>query len=174
MSNNALWDACLHLFKDSLSPQQYNSWIKPLGFELQGDQITLTAPNSFTLKLVQERFLPEISAQAKGFLSFTPKFEMRVSKSAAPAHPKKTPINNEVVAVPAQNTPKSPNKLNSLLSFETFVTGKANSLAHAAAIQVAEKPGTEYNPLVIYGGVGLGKTHLLQAIGNHIKHENAR
>jgi len=72
MPDKTLWDSCLHFFKDSLPPQQFNSWIKPLGFELKGDQITLTAPNSFTLKLIQDRFLPEITKRAEAFLSSPP------------------------------------------------------------------------------------------------------
>lgn len=173
MPDKTLWDSCLHFFKDSLPPQQYNSWIKPLAFELKGDQIILTAPNSFTLKLVQERFLPEISKQAENFLSGAPQFELRIGKKTSSALPKKP-------AAPSDPAPeqlkvqKNSNKLNPHLSFETFVTGKANQLAHSAAVQVAETPGTTYNPLFIYGGVGLGKTHLLQAIGNHIKRENAQ
>ena len=80
------------------------------------------------------------------------------------------------ISVPIENiqqdthkTPKNHSKLNGSLAFENFVTGKANQLAHAAAMQVANFPGTIYNPLFIYGGVGLGKTHLLQSIGNLVK-----
>ncbi len=177
MPDNALWDSCLNFFKDSLPPQQFNSWIKPLAFEITGDQITLTAPNSFTMKVIQERFLPEISKRAESFLSSPPIFELRIGgNSTAPAT--RTPSATiaeplPTVSLPERRAHKSQNKLNPLLSFENFVTGKANQLAHAAAIQVAETPGTTYNPLFIYGGVGLGKTHLLQAIGNHIKQENS-
>ncbi len=174
MPDITLWDSCLHFFKDSLPPQQFNSWIKPLGFELKGDQITLTAPNSFTLKLIQDRFLPEITKRAEAFLSSPPCFELRIGKKAAVIPAKKSPV---LIVDTVQLTPKvqkSQNKLNPLLSFDNFVIGKANQLAHSAAIQVAESPGTTYNPLFIYGGVGLGKTHLLQAIGNHIKHENTQ
>lgn len=173
MPDKTLWDSCLHFFKDSLPPQQFNSWIKPLGFELKEDQITLTAPNSFILKLIQDRFLPDIAKRAEAFLSGPPRFELRIGKKT-PASPLKKPI--IATADPVQLLPKvqkSQSKLNPLLSFDNFVIGKANQLAHSAAIQVAEAPGTTYNPLFVYGGVGLGKTHLLQAIGNHIKSENA-
>lgn len=177
MPDKALWDSCLIFFKDSLPPQQFNSWIKPLAFEIDGDQITLTAPNSFTLKLVQERFLPEIVKRAQSFFSGTPSFEFRIGKKStvAPAQKPRSNATNatQQEAPPAPKTNKTHNRLNPQLSFENFVTGKANQLAHSAAIQVAEAPGTTYNPLFIYGGVGLGKTHLLQAIGNHIRQENA-
>ncbi len=176
MSEKTLWESCLHFFEDSLPPQQYNSWIKPLAFEINGDRITLTAPNSFTLKLVQERFLPEISKRAESFLTNAPSFELRIGAKNSHTHtPKKTnltPDTKPAPPEPIQKISKGQNKLNPLLSFDNFVTGKANQLAHSAAIQVAETPGTSYNPLFIYGGVGLGKTHLIQAIGNYIKHEN--
>ena len=177
MPDNTLWDSCLHFFKDSLPPQQFNSWIQPLAFEIKGDQITLTAPNSFTLKVIQERFLPEISKRAESFLSGPPSFELRIRENLAAPSAQKSPATIAdtlpTVSLPEPRTHKSQNKLNPLLSFDNFVTGKANQLAHAAAIQVAEAPGTNYNPLFIYGGVGLGKTHLIQAIGNHIKQENS-
>ena len=175
MSDKTLWDSCLLFFEGTLPPQQFNSWIKPLAFDIKGDQITLTAPNSFTLKLVQERFLPEISKRAESFLSGVPHFELRIGKkSSAPSSKKSTTAAATITETPqtAPKVQKSQNKLNPLLSFDNFVTGKANQLAHSAAIQVADSPGTTYNPLFIYGGVGLGKTHLLQAIGNHIRQEN--
>ena len=178
MPDKTLCASCLHFFKDSLPPQQFNSWIKPLIFEINGDQITLTAPNSFTLKLVQERFLPEITKRAESFLSSTPCFKLRIGKkSSTPPSPKSRAVTIGAIQPEFQlvsNLQKNPNKLNPLLSFDNFVTGKANQLAHSAAIQVAESPGVTYNPLFIYGGVGLGKTHLIQAIGNHFKHENAQ
>ena len=174
MPDKTLWDSCLHFFKDSLPPQQFNSWIKPLGFELNGDQITLTAPNSFTLKLIQDRFLPEITKRAEEFLSGPPCFELRIGKKTSVSPTKNSIITTTDPVQLAPKVQKNQNKLNPLLSFNNFVIGKANQLAHSAAIQVAESPGTTYNPLFIYGGVGLGKTHLLQAIGNHIKSENAQ
>ncbi|CAH1200995.1 chromosomal replication initiator protein DnaA [Candidatus Nitrotoga sp. BS] len=178
MQDETLWNTCLLFFEGTLTSQQFNSWIKPLAFEIKGNQITLTAPNTFTLKIVQERFLPEISKQAALFLSCPPSFELRIEEKPLDLLPPKLPvaINNIDPSVPQLtfNKHKNQSKLNPLLSFENFVTGKANQLAHAAAIQVAETPGTTYNPLFIYGGVGLGKTHLIQAIGNHMKHGNAQ
>ena len=177
MQDKALWDSCLSYFKDNLPSQQFNAWIKPLSFEINGDQITLTAPNSFTMKLVQERFFPEIAKRAQSFFSNPPNFEFRVgNKGSAPPSQIPRALAPDAVQKEAELLPKpvkAQNKLNPLLSFENFVTGKANQLAHSAAIQVAEAPGTMYNPLFIYGGVGLGKTHLLQAIGNHFKQKNA-
>ena len=171
MQNSSLWDSCLHFFKDKLSPQQFSSWIEPLAFELEGNQITLTAPNSFALKMVQERYLPEISKIAEKSLSGIPQFEFRIEKKSVQG-PNKHIATTPKLPLTQPTLQKSQDRLDPLLSFDTFVTGKANQLAHQAAIQVAEMPGTSYNPLFIYGGVGLGKTHLIQALGNYVKHEN--
>ena len=140
----------------------------------------LTAPNSFTLKLVQERFFPEISRQAGLAYSHVPPFEFRVLEATpttsrptevfSPAH-----VQHETEKkVRVETSFRGYGKLNPNLTFENFVIGKANQLAFAAGSQVAELPGISYNPLFIYGGVGLGKTHLLQAIGNQIRHTNAQ
>ncbi len=137
----------------------------------------LTAPNSFTLKLVQERFLPEISRQAGLAYSQVPPFEFRVLEAEPQPKPLEAPP-RKTAAAAHDNKPKveasfrSYGKLNPNLTFDNFVTGKANQLAFAAATQVAELPGASYNPLFIYGGVGLGKTHLIQAMGNQIKVNN--
>lgn len=178
MSDKSIWDSCLRFFENRLPPQQFNSWIKPLVFDIKGNNITITAPNSFTLKLVQERFLPEIIKQAESILSAVPKIDLRLESK--PLFTPEAALDNKnkhaITAPPAIASPKPQknNKLNELLSFDTFVLGKANQLAHAAALQVAESPGISYNPLFIYGGVGLGKTHLIQAIGNHVKKQDPK
>ncbi|HAF45291.1 MAG: chromosomal replication initiation protein DnaA [Sideroxydans sp. GWF2_59_14] len=175
MSALSLSGSCLRFFEEQLPPQQFNSWIKPLIFEIDGDKLVLTAPNSFTLRIVQERFLPEISKRALPFFSTPPQIELRIEKRSAKSNTKFVPevaVASKPTATIAAKPAKSPNKLNPALVFDTFVTGKANQLAHAAAIQVAETPGVAYNPLFIYGGVGLGKTHLLQSIGNLVTKQN--
>jgi chromosomal replication initiator protein len=175
MSAQSLSGSCLRFFEEQLPPQQFNSWIKPLIFEIDGDKLVLTAPNSFTLRIVQERFLPEISRRAMQFFTAPPQIELRIEKRSSKSNTKAsvaTPPPSSKTAAPAVKTSKNQNKLNPALVFDTFVTGKANQLAHAAAIQVAETPGVAYNPLFIYGGVGLGKTHLLQAIGNLVAKQN--
>jgi len=173
MSVPVLSANCQRYFKELLPPQQYNSWIKPLQFDMVDNRLVLTAPNSFTLRIIQERFLSDIYQQAAALFDSTPEIELRLDKS----HPPPLLTQNNSVAQ-TRETPvftksaKSGNKLNPQLTFESYVTGKANQLAHAAAMQVAEKPGLSYNPLFVYGGVGLGKTHLLQAIGNLVAQEN--
>ncbi|MDD2776237.1 MAG: chromosomal replication initiator protein DnaA [Gallionella sp.] len=180
MQEIELWDSCLSAFEKSLPPQQFNSWIKPLRLVKEENSLVLTAPNSFTLKIVQDRFLSQIKLQASLVYPSLPNFEFRV-QSAEVATKKATsvapaavePLAKPIVA--ADSKPKvetafrSYGKLNAALTFDNFVIGKANQLAFAAATQVAELPGESYNPLFIYGGVGLGKTHLSQAIGNQIR-----
>ena len=173
MSAQSLSGSCLSFFKEQLPLQQYNSWIKPLIFEIDGDKLVLTAPNSFTLRIVQERFLQEISKRALPFFSAPPQIELRIEKrSSKLATTELIDTYTKKSYSPTTKAAKNPNKLNPALVFDTFVTGKANQLAHAAAIQVAETPGVAYNPLFIYGGVGLGKTHLLQSIGNLVSKQN--
>ncbi len=174
MSAQSLSGSCLSYFKEQLPLQQFNSWIKPLIFEIDGDKLVLTAPNSFTLRIVQERFLPEISKRALSFFSSPPQIELRIEKKGAKSvsQPVVEVATAKISTNEVKKTAKNPNKLNPALVFDTFVTGKANQLAHAAAIQVAETPGVAYNPLFIYGGVGLGKTHLLQSIGNLVSKQN--
>lgn len=177
MQDISFWDSCLSSFEKSLPPQQYNSWIRPLNLKSENGALVLTAPNSFTLKLVQERFLPEISRQAGLAFKSVPSFEFRVLESAtsnklpnlAPPQKVITPVESKPKI---ETTFRGYGKLNPSLTFENFVIGKANQLAFAAATQVAGLPGVSYNPLFIYGGVGLGKTHLLQAIGNQIRLNN--
>lgn len=172
MPAQSLSGSCLSYFKEQLPLQQYNSWIKPLIFEIDGNKLVLIAPNSFTLRIVQERFLPEISKRALPFFSTPPQIELRIERKAPKTTPAQEVVLPKLLVPTAKVNAKNPNKLNPSLVFDTFVTGKANQLAHAAAIQVAETPGVAYNPLFIYGGVGLGKTHLLQSIGNLVSKQN--
>lgn len=177
MQENSFWDLCLRSFEKSLPPQQYNSWIKPLNLISENGTLVLTAPNSFTLKLVQERFFTEITRQAKLAFSCVPQFEFRVLETDPISKTTETPAAIQAAPI-VENKPKIETsfrgygKLNPNLTFDNFVIGKANQLAFAAATQVAELPGVSYNPLFVYGGVGLGKTHLAQAIGNQIKINN--
>ncbi len=183
------WSICLGRFKQELSAQQFNTWIKPLKVEATNDALRLLAPNRFVQQWVKDRFLRRIELLAEEVLSQPIRIELALlengpAKADQPA-PKSTSaldaavvneksIENLSRAQPKKSKPKIGSEtsgLNPSFNFDNFVTGKANQLARAAALQVAENPGTAYNPLFIYGGVGLGKTHLLQAIGNHLKHQ---
>ncbi len=156
------WHACLERFKNELTAQQFNTWIKPLRLETAGDSFSLVTPSPFVLLWVKDRFLPRIEEMAEEFFGKRIAFDL---VSADSAQQQKAPAPQ----MHALNKQPDQSRLNKAFNFDNFVTGKANQLARAAAIQIAENPGMAYNPLFIYGGVGLGKTHLIQAIGNLVQ-----
>ncbi len=165
---NSFWRACLSHFEQQLPPQQFKTWIKPLKFRAVDNDVTLTAPNRFVLQWIRDRFLAEILRLA------TERFGASVTINLVLAEKEFTTPAKLLTPEPHGSKPNTRDisRLNSEFSFETFVTGKANELARAAAIQVAERPGEAYNPLFVYGGVGLGKTHLTHAIGNLVQQRN--
>jgi chromosomal replication initiator protein len=165
---NSFWRFCLAHFEKELTPQQYKTWIEPLKFHTEGDTVTLIAPNRFVLQWIRDKFSRRIQDLAAE--EFKRPVELRfVLGDKGPAL-SPLPLAPEVVI--AKPKVREISRLNAAFSFDTFVTGKANELARAAAKQVAERPGTAYNPLFIYGGVGLGKTHLIHSIGNHLLARN--
>jgi chromosomal replication initiator protein len=189
------WPTCLSRFEQELSTQQFNTWIKPLHAEVEGNAVRLVAPNRFVMQWVKERFLKKIEQFADDLHLTNIKIDFVISdsdqKNNAEKPAARIEVNTNINLIESKisqisqaiATSKSINKknnesskvssgLNSAFNFDNYVTGRANQLARAAAIQVAENPGTAYNPLFIYGGVGLGKTHLLQAIGNELKKHN--
>ena len=162
----SLWDACLRRLEQELPAQQFSTWIRPLVMESvpgEPNTLVLAAPNRFVLELVRERFAPRIERLAAEAAGRDLSLRLVLARLEAVA-----PRPEEPRASAVQPAALDRARLNRLFTFDSFVTGKANQLARAAAIQVAENPGISYNPLFIYGGVGLGKTHLLQAIGNHL------
>ena len=168
-----LWDACLRRLEQELPAQQFNTWIRPLAPEgpADSDTLTLAAPNRFVLELVRERFAARIEKLATETSGRDLGLKLVLARGAE--------IPARTAPAPARGNGETPGileraRLNRSFTFENFVTGKANQLARAAAIQVSENPGISYNPLFIYGGVGLGKTHLLQAIGNHLAEQRAQ
>ena len=200
------WSACLNRFENELSAQQFNTWIKPLQAEINGDAVRISAPNRFVMQWVKDRFLKKIEQFAEELHLPSIQIELvsgedKSKNSDSIINSKKINTSNKPVndKTESKNSPdesiklnltktlaKSSSKasavnnnkkneasgLNPTFNFSNYVTGRANQLARAAAIQVAENPGSAYNPLFIYGGVGLGKTHLLQAIGNELKLHN--
>lgn len=164
------WPTCLNRFKEELTGQQFNTWIKPLRFEPgQQDTLRLVAPNRFVLQWVKDKFLNRITQIADEY--YDKPVQLILSLPEVNAEREQTVIPSQ--KAPAKLVKKENNRLNPVFTFDNFVTGKANQLARAAAIQVAENPGVAYNPLFVYGGVGLGKTHLIQAIGNLVQEQNA-
>jgi len=184
MQTTQFWDACLKQFKDELSPQQFNTWIKPLQVRAETGSLLLLAPNRFVQNWIRERFLSRIEAEAAQFFGDGVAVTLHVGETPSPAlvaisataasasAPEPTPPPKPAPATTSAGRPaelSNSSSLNPDFTFESFVTGKANQLARAAGLQVAGHPGAAYNPLLVYGGVGLGKTHLVQAIGNEIR-----
>lgn len=174
---DGFWQHCLDQFKNELTIQQFNTWIKPLRMEQAGANVCLLAPNRFVLQWVKEKFLPRIEEIAAIQFGQPTPVQLRleeasrtVAESSIQAEPETAPALAVTVASRPLKNEKS--GLNPQFTFASLVTGKANQLARAAALQVAENPGAAYNPLFVYGGVGLGKTHLIQAIGNLVYEQN--
>ncbi|AZC21715.1 Chromosomal replication initiator protein DnaA [Pseudomonas sessilinigenes] len=233
-----LWQQCVELLRDELPAQQFNTWIRPLQVEAEGDELRVYAPNRFVLDWVNEKYLgrvlelldehgngvaPVLSLLIGSKRSSAPRAAPNAPLAAAasqalqaaaaakaaaepaapapvPAPAKKAaeqkadqtseepsrdsfdpmagassqqaPVRTEQRTVQVEGALKHTSYLNRTFTFENFVEGKSNQLARAAAWQVADNPKHGYNPLFLYGGVGLGKTHLMHAVGNHLLKKN--
>ena len=187
------WSACLSQFEKDLPAQQYNTWIKTLRLEEDAaaaervpTRLRLLAPNRFVLQWVRERYLEKIENLSRQFFAEPVTISLALADAPAPApagdvparpghdadraQPTKPAKAPAIVAYPDNGYEKT--RLNADFTFDTLVTGRANDLARAAAHQVALNPGISYNPLFVYGGVGLGKTHLIHALGNEVWRQN--
>ncbi len=183
-----LWQQCIDRLSQDLPAQQINMWIRPLQAELKAENhLILWAPNRFVMDMVAQQYKTKILEQAQillerpdlllGLQVGSVLSEQTADVSAAPALPKsgaaspggtsRTEPMAEMVE-PDSGTKEFVSHINKKFNFDNFVEGKSNQLARAASQQVAQNPGAGYNPLFIYGGVGLGKTHLMQAVGNAI------
>ncbi|MYM75590.1 chromosomal replication initiator protein DnaA [Duganella sp. FT109W] len=185
------WQTCSAQLELELTPQQFSAWIKPLiPLDYEAGKLRVAAPNRFKLDWVKTQFASRITALACQYweqpteVQFVLDPRLSAPKKVATTAPVPdvnggAPSNNARLALgdPAPSVPEMPasaqprreqSRINTDLTFDSFVTGKANQLARAAAIQVANNPGVSYNPLFFYGGVGLGKTHLIHAIGNQV------
>ena len=156
----SLWTRCLSRLESEIPEQQLNTWIRPLQAVEEGSTLTLLAPNRFVLDWVREHFYDRIVELATSGNGATDVALEIGSQQTAPA-PQRAP---KARAKPEGGLGGS--NINPRFTFESFVEGKSNQLARAACSQIAENPGGSYNPLFLYGGVGLGKTHLMHAIGN--------
>ena len=168
-----LWKSCVHKLESELSEQQLNTWIRPLHAIEKDGQLTLLAPNRFVLDWVNENFLPRIDELVTGVGSaHTVKLEIGSNGRDFQAAVSQQVEKLNAVSSTSAKLQNFSHNLNPNFTFDTFVEGKSNQLPKAAALQVANHPGEAYNPLLIYGGVGLGKTHLLHAIGNQMLVQN--
>jgi len=169
------WKYCLGRLEGDLTAQQFNTWIRPLQVIEENTTIRLLAPNRFVMDWVRDQYLAsiqELLANNKNFSNIS--VQLQVGSQGAAGAYDRTSLQKNSPAVSGR-TYRRPGNLNPDFTFETFVEGKSNQLARAASIQASQNPGRSYNPLFIYGGVGLGKTHLMQAIGHSIleQHQEA-
>jgi chromosomal replication initiator protein len=205
-----LWQQCVELLRDELPAQQFNTWIRPLQVEAEGDELRVYAPNRFVLDWVNEKYLTRLmellGERANGLVpalslligSKRSAAARTVAPATSPAPASQAqPVTDSFASAQVQSMPasspapqlarsertvqvegalKHTSYLNRTFTFDNFVEGKSNQLARAAAWQVADNPKHGYNPLFLYGGVGLGKTHLMHAVGNHLlaKNPNAK
>ncbi len=226
-----LWQQCVELLRDELPAQQFNTWIRPLQVEAEGDELRVYAPNRFVLDWVNEKYLgrllellaehgsgiapalslligsrrssapraapnaplaaavaasqaaqqqpapvaasaPEPVATSAAVVEASEEPSRDSFDSMAGAASQQAPVRTEQRNVQVEGALKHTSYLNRTFTFENFVEGKSNQLARAAAWQVADNPKHGYNPLFLYGGVGLGKTHLMHAVGNHLLKKN--
>lgn len=185
-----LWSDCLKILANELPDHELNTWLRTLHGQEHDDILLLLAPNDFVLKYVHNYYLDRIVAVVRQ-VTRNDNFQVRLqigSVDSIPAPPQITiPTNDDPnKEIPITQPPPPPppppqnddqqlifaNNLNPALTFDNFVEGKSNQLARASALQVGDNPGLSYNPLFIFGGVGLGKTHLMHAVGNQIKARN--
>jgi len=177
------WQHCLNRLGGDIPQQQFNTWIRPLRAEWQESGLVLAAPNRFIRDFVVEKYLPLINTYLLDVVApAAAQASITVQGTTSPAPPPVRPIATgaaqavtrpvETPVRPAPAALVSPSSLVEGYTFERFVEGKSNQLALAAAQQVAEHPGLSYNPVFLYGGVGLGKTHLMHAVGNAMRRKN--
>nr|WP_247684790.1 chromosomal replication initiator protein DnaA [Pseudoalteromonas luteoviolacea] len=187
----SVWQSCLYVLQDELPSQQFNMWVRPLQAESTEDTLTIYAPNRFVLDWVREKYLNRINellieicgdeapelrfdVGSKPMAQAQPQVSAETHAGEAPAQSPQvaarsaaqSPVSEAKVEPAPKSSVKSNIKEN--YTFDNFVEGKSNQLAKAAATQVADNPGSAFNPVFIYGGTGLGKTHLLHAVGNGI------
>ena len=170
----SLWGQCLEYLQNKIPSQEFNVWLRPLHVVENAQGVTLLAPNQFVLDWVRDHFVSFIKEAFEFVYEGTPpslRLEIGSKNSVVQAttaiHLLKQPPRTRAKTQAENNSNLNPNFV-----FSNFVVGKSNQLARAAAMQVAEHPGQAYNPLFLYGGVGLGKTHLMQAMGNYILEHN--
>ena len=189
-----LWTNCLKLLENDLPDLELNTWLRTLHGHEHDNTLLLLAPNDYVLKYVTKHYMERVVPlvrQVKQDQGFQVRIQIGSAEAAMPSVP--VPMvaddpekqSHSTVVAPNLNNNIKPsaagrpddstifaNNLNPALTFDNFVEGKSNQLARASAMQVGENPGVSYNPLFIFGGVGLGKTHLMHAVGNHIKAHN--
>lgn len=169
MDNKTLWQKCLKKLEDQVSEQDFNMWVRPVSAVDDANRLRLSAPNRFIKDWLDNNLISQITLAVMHFTGQERPVTIELNTNPI-AHtnldvtgPKRSPL------VESPKTPFGTNVLNQSFTFDSHIEGKSNQIARAAARQVSENPGSAYNPLFIYGGVGLGKTHLMHAAGNMIR-----
>ena len=167
---NSIWQQCISCLEGEISEQQLNTWILPLQVEQELNTLKLLAPNRFVMDWVRKHFLDRIRELVVSLDdSKSISVSLAIGSQVRMVSPQVSESRNNSTRQNSQASGLSENQV-----FSNFVEGKSNQLARAASIQISNNPGSEYNPMFIYGGVGLGKTHLMHAIGNQIKKNNPK
>ena len=174
-AGQALWHSCMEKMAMDMPEQQFNTWLKPLTAQVSEDfsKVQVIVANRFKLDWVRAQYLAPMAAVLERLCGQPVQVELVISQREAPPRQELSARSPAVRAQGADSqaaaVPEAPkNRLNSMLNFDNLVEGSANRMARAAAMHVATTPGHLYNPLFIYGGVGLGKTHLMHAAGNRL------
>jgi chromosomal replication initiator protein len=175
--SQSLWQSCIDQLAQELPEQQFNTWIRPLNAHIAEDfsKVTILVANRFKLDWVRAQYSSRIALLMEKLYGQPVQVELAITPRETMVRGPSVSVRSEMVAIEdipdtvEERTAGGPkNRLNSMLTFETLVEGTANRMARAAAMHVATMPGHLYNPLFIYGGVGLGKTHLMHAVGNRL------
>lgn len=186
MKAQQLWKNILATLKDEVNPQIFNTWFGTLNpVALDDKHLTLEAPHAFIRDWIEENYLAALIGAARGISGADLSIRIEINEATEPATAPAPPAASDtsrITPAPAVNSaiPAPPTQvnnhsaLNPKYTFDTFVVGSSNQFAHAAALAVAERPARSYNPLFVYGGVGLGKTHLMHAIGNFARTRNPK
>jgi chromosomal replication initiator protein len=174
----SLWNRCLRVLEGELPEQQFNTWVRPLQAVERDGELKLLAPNRYVIEWLGQNLLPRIKELILAFAEgLAPEVALDVGTRGGSMQVPVAVLRDDASVAAAARRKLAPvvlgSRINAEFTFDSFVEGKSNQLAKAAAIQVAGNPGRAYNPLFIYGGVGLGKTHLMHAVANKLKERNA-
>ncbi|GAB3003254.1 chromosomal replication initiator protein DnaA [Arenimonas maotaiensis] len=162
-----VWPQCLARLEQEFPAEDVHTWLKPLHASRNSDELHLYAPNAFVVEQVQSQYLPRIEELARHFAGGP-----LAVKIAVGSHQKSAPAAKPAAKKAAAAAAEFQGNVDPHYTFDNFVVGKCNQMGHAMALQVAKNPGKAYNPLLLYGSTGLGKTHLMYAAGNYMRAHN--
>ena len=163
-----LWQETLEKLKSELSKPSFETWLSSTRLlHIDGDTLIISVPNEFAKDWLESRYAPLIRSSVQSVLGHSVSLRF-IIPSPNGSYGEDPILSTPITPITSLQNEIIPNSLNTKYTFDTFVIGNSNRFAHAASLAVAESPAKSYNPLFIYGGVGLGKTHLMHAIGHHV------